>query len=480
MREIIVSNVRPSLLVLAAAVGFVLLIACANVANLLLVRATGRRREIAIRAAVGAGRGRIVRQLLTESVLLALAGGILGLALGTVGIRALLAVNPGSIPRVGPHAAYVGLDPMVLAFTLLVSLLTGVLFGVIPAIQASRTDLTSVLKESSGRSGTGFRQNKARSLLVISEMALALILLIGSALLIRTFIALRSVDPGFNSHNVLTMETSINSPRFEKTSNVAQLVRDGVQQIRALPGVEAAGTSCCLPLQGGYGLPFIIVGRPLDGPSHGGGGWRPMSAGYFDVFKIPILRGRDFTVRDDGGAAPVVIINQAMARQFWPKGDPLADRLIIGKGVGPEFEEPARQIVGIVGDTRDGGLESQSRTDDVYSVGASCRRHQRAEQPHSARCLGDPHSSAAVFSESRDSERAAPGDRRIAGGSDSQHGRSGDAIHRASGFQHAAVDGLRRGRAAAGRDRNLRTDGLLGGTAHAGDRHSHGPGSRER
>ncbi len=356
MREVIVSNVRPSLLVLAAAVGFVLLIACANVANLLLVRATGRRREIAIRAAVGAGRGRIVRQLLTESVLLSLAGGVLGLGLGSIGIRALLAVNPGSIPRVGPHAAYVELDARVLAFTILISLITGVLFGLIPAIQASRADLTSVLKETSGRSGTGFRQNKARSLLVVSEMALALILLIGAALLIRTFVALRSVDPGFNPHNVLTMETSINSQRFEKTSNVAQLIRDGVQQIRALPGVEASGTSCCLPLQGGYGLPFIIVGRPLDGPSHGGGAWRTISSGYFDVFKIPILRGRDFTERDDGGAAPVAIINQAMARRFWPKGDPLSDQIIIGKGVGPEFEEPPRQIVGIVGDSRDGGL----------------------------------------------------------------------------------------------------------------------------
>ncbi len=356
MREIIVSGVRPSLMVFAAAVGLVLLIACANVANLLLARATGRRREIAIRAAVGAGRGRIVRQLLTESVVLGLAGGALGLGLGVLGIRAVLAVNPGSVPRIGPHAAYVAMDGTVAAFTLLVSLLTGVLFGLIPAIQASRTDLTSVLKESSGRSGTGFRQNKARSLLVISEVALALILLIGAALLIRSFLALRSVDPGFDSKNVLTMNTSINSLRFQKTASVAQLIHDGVEQIRALPGVEAAGSSCCLPLEGGYGLPFIIVGRPLNGPSHGGGGWRSISPGYFDVFKIPIVRGRDFNERDVAGAAPVVIINQAMARRFWPKGDPLSDRLVIGKGVGPEFAEPARQIVGIVADSRDAGL----------------------------------------------------------------------------------------------------------------------------
>jgi len=356
LRDLVVSGVRDLLLVLAAAVGFVLLIACANVANLLLVRATGRRREMAIRAAIGAGRGRIIRQLLTESVVLALAGGVLGLALGIIGIRALLPVYPGSIPRVGPHGAYVSIDAHVLGFTLLASLVTGVLFGLIPAFQASRTDLTSVLKESGGRSGTGFRQNKARSLLVISEMALALILLIGAALLIRTYLALRAVDPGFDHRNVITMQMSLDSPRFEKTSGLANLVRDGLPRIQALPGVVAASTTCCLPLEGGYGLPFIIAGRPLDGPSHGGGNWRTISAGYFDVFKIPLLRGRAFTERDDGTAPPVVIINQAMAKKFWPKGDPLNDRLIIGKGVGPEFEEPARQIIGIAGDSRDNGL----------------------------------------------------------------------------------------------------------------------------
>ncbi|HYL37267.1 MAG TPA: ADOP family duplicated permease, partial [Bryobacteraceae bacterium] len=333
-----------------------LLIACANVANLLLVRATTRKREIAIRAAVGAGRGRIIRQLLTESVVLSLAGGILGLALGTIGIRALLAVNPGSIPRIGPHAAYVSMDLRVLAFTLAVALITGILFGLIPALQASRADLTATLKESGGRSGSGFRQNKARSILVICEMALALILLIGAALLIRTYVALRSVDPGFDPHNVLTIQMSITGPRFAKTAGVAQLVQDVIPGISALPGVLAASSSCCLPLDGGYGLPFIIVGRPLNGPSHGGGGWKTVSSGYFAVFKLPILRGRDFTDGDDRAAAPVVIINQAFARRFWPNGDPLNDRLLIGKGVGPEFEEPARQIIGVVGDSHDNGL----------------------------------------------------------------------------------------------------------------------------
>ena len=241
LRDSIVGDARSSLLMMLGAVGLVLLIACANVANLLLVRATGRKREFAIRSALGAGRGRIVRQLLTESVLLSVAGGILGLALGFVGVRALLAVSPAGLPRIGEDGSAIGMDWHVLGFTLAVSLLTGILFGLFPAISASRSDLNSTLKESSNRSGTGFRQGKARSLLVISEVSLALVLLIGAALLIRTFIALHGVDPGFDSHNVLTMEMSLNGERYQKTAGVAQLLRDGRNRLNAIPGVEARG-----------------------------------------------------------------------------------------------------------------------------------------------------------------------------------------------------------------------------------------------
>jgi putative ABC transport system permease protein len=355
--NLFVRNARSSLWVLAGAVGFVLLIACANVANLLLVRATVRKREIAVRAAIGAGRSRILRQLLTESVVLSVMGGALGLALGMIGIRALLAVNPGNIPRIGPDGSGVVLDWRVLAFAAIVSLLTGVVFGLFPALHASRSDLSSTLKEGSGRSGTGFRQNKARALLVVSEMGLALVLLVGAALFIRTFVALHAVDPGFDSHRVLTMRMSLTGTRFQKTSAVAQVIQEGSERVNALPGVEVAGAACCVPLQGGLGLPFTIEGRPLtQGAFHGGGGFMPISATYFSAFKIPILRGRAFTDRDDGGAPGVVIINQTMAKQFWPDGDPLADRITIAKGVGPQFDEPPRQIVGIVGDVRANGL----------------------------------------------------------------------------------------------------------------------------
>jgi putative ABC transport system permease protein len=359
-QEVLVRNIRPSLLVLVGAVSLVLLIACANVANLLLVRATTRRREFAIRAALGAGRGRIVRQLLTESVVLSLAGGALGLALGIAGIRLLLSINTAGIPLIGQDGSAVQVDWRVLGYTLVVSVGTGVLFGLIPALQGSRTDLTTSLKESAGRSGTGFRQNKVRSLLVVAEVALALILLVGSALLIRTTLALRAVDSGFDPSDVLTMRMSLAGTRYMTSAPVTRLFRDGVERLQALPGVERAAATCCIPLEGGYGLPFRIEGRALQqGPFHGGGGWLTVSAGYFDVFRIPIKRGRGFTDRDDSGTPPVVVINERMAQQFWKDGDPMKDRILIGGGAMRELaNEPPRQIIGIAGDVRDGGLNN--------------------------------------------------------------------------------------------------------------------------
>jgi len=357
LKDSIVSDVRSSLLVLIGAVSFVLLIACANVANLLMVRAAGRQREFAIRAAMGAGRGRMIRQLLTESVLLALMGGAVGLGLGFAGVRWLLSVSPASLPRIGEKGVGVTLDWRVAVFTISISVLTGILFGLIPALGASRPDLSATMKEGGSRAGFGLRQSRMRSLLIVTEVSLALVLPVGSALLIRTFIALRAVNPGLDAHNVLIMDMALTGTRYEKTAGVAQLVRDGRERVAAIPGVMDVAVTNSLPLEGGFGLPFIVVGRPLTGPSTGGAEWKAVSPNYFNAFKIPILRGRDFTVNDDAAAPGVTLINQAMAREFWKNDqDPLGRQIVIGKGVGPEFEEPARTIIGIVGDVRDGGL----------------------------------------------------------------------------------------------------------------------------
>jgi putative ABC transport system permease protein len=356
VQEIAVRNVRPALFILLGAVGFVLLIACANLANLQLVRATIRAREIAICAALGAGRSRIVRRLLTESVLLSLAGGAVGLGLGVASVRALLVINPGNIPRIGPAGSGVTLDWTVFGFTALLSVLTGVLFGVVPALQASRADLNVVLKETGARAGSSGGRNRTRSLLVVAEMALAIVLLVGAGLLIRTFAALHSVPPGFDSHNVLTMDTSLTGGRYDETAAIADLARQADERIEAVPGVDAAAASCYLPLEGGLGLSFAIEGRPRgDASSQGGAGWAYVTHRFFDVFRIPVVRGRAFTERDTAGAPGVVIINETFARQYWPKQNPLGQRIEIG-GAGPAFQEPPREIVGVVADARDAGL----------------------------------------------------------------------------------------------------------------------------
>jgi putative ABC transport system permease protein len=356
VEEAMVKNIRPSLLILLGAVALVLLIACANIANLLLFRGTARRREIAIRLALGAGRTRIFRQLLTESVTLAAAGGAAGFLVGSEGIRSLLNLNP-AIPRIGEYGYHVAVDWRVLAFTALVALLTGIVFGLMPALESARSDLSTGLRDA--HSGAGFHRNAARSVLVISEMSLALLLLIGAGLLIRSFIDLQAVNLGFDARNVLTLRMSLASSRFESAYEVNQFVRDGVQRLDSLPGIVSAGAASWLPFETGATLPFVVVGRPLDGPSHGFGHWRDISPEYFDALKIPLVRGRFFTDRDDGKAAKAVVINQAMARQYWPGKDPLSEQIDIAPNVGPEFDEPPRQIVGIVGDILEDALDQR-------------------------------------------------------------------------------------------------------------------------
>jgi predicted permease len=220
--------------------------------------------------------------------------------------------------------------------------------------------LSSSFKESSGRSGTGARQRWTRGVLVVSEVALAMILLIGSALLIKSAAALSRVDPGFDATNVLTMRMSLTGPQFQQAAGVEQMIRSGVDRLQSLPFVELATATCCVPLQGGYGLPFKVSGRPLNnGPFHGGAGWTTVSSAYFEVYRIPIKRGRTFTPHDDASSMPVVIVNEAFARQFFQGEEPLGQHLTIGKGVMREFAaESEREIIGISGDSRDAGLNA--------------------------------------------------------------------------------------------------------------------------
>jgi putative ABC transport system permease protein len=359
-RQANIGDIRPLLLILSGAVALVLLIACLNVANLLLARLTSRKHEIAIRAALGARSSNMIRQLLAESLMLSLAGCALGVWLGYAGIRTLLAVNTADLPFIGEHGDAIAMDWRVLTFSLLISLATAVAFGLLPALQAARADISAMLQDSSGRSTTGLHHNKSLAVLVVSEVSLAVLLLVGSALLIRTFQALYRVERGFNTTNLITLRTSLDVRKYSKSNAIAGTIRGALEQIRSLPGVTAATASCCLPLEDGtYDENFEIVGRQR--PDHREVGWATVSPGYFEVFKIPLKRGRTFTERDAGGSAPVVIINESMAKRYWRDRDPLQDRVQISKDSVYLKDEPARQIIGIVGDVRDESLKAAPR-----------------------------------------------------------------------------------------------------------------------
>ena len=364
-QDVMVRGIRWSLFVFMGAVSVVLLISCANLANLMLARASAREREIAIRASIGASRGRIVRQLLTETVVLSIVGGGLGLAIGAVGIRALLALNPGDIPRIGPRGSGVTLDWRVLTFTLLVSVTTGLLFGAWPALRASRTNLTEALLSRGRRSLNVLRLRSARALLVTAELALALVLLVGAALLMRTFVALRAADRGFDPHDVVTMRMPLNDPRFATTPAIAQLVREGRAHVGTLAGVVAVGAAVSLPLESDWLTSFQIIGRPPTSTSPAIASERIVSPGYLDAFRIPLIRGRAFTDADRSGVSQVALVNETMARRFWPQGDPLEHQVVLFPGFVPE-DDPPRQIVGIVSDVRDGSPLNQEVRPTVY------------------------------------------------------------------------------------------------------------------
>ena len=353
LREADVGDVQSALLVLFGAVGFVLLIACANVANLLLARAATRQKEIAIRTALGANRFRLVRQLLTESVLLSLMGGGLGLLLALWGIGPLVSLSPGT----GANA--IKIDGLVLGFTLAVSLVTGVAFGLFPALQSSNLDLNESLKEG-GRSGSsGARRNRVRGMLVVAEIALSLVLLIGAGLMIKSFIRLEQVNPGFATRDVLTMRLSLPAAQYPDSRRRTAFYQQVIQRVQAIPGAQSAGAISRLPLTpGNSSRGLIIEGRQNDGSGDGpGADYRVISPDYFKVMGIAVSKGRGFTESDKAEAPPVGIINETLARRFWPDEDPVGKRLKIDDG------DPWTEIVGVVADVKHLGLDSQARNE---------------------------------------------------------------------------------------------------------------------
>ncbi len=353
LQEDLVGSIRMTLLVLLGAVSFVLLIACANVANLLLARAAARQKEIAIRSALGAGRFRIVRQLLTESALLSLLGGLFGFAIASEGISAMTRFG-ANIPRLDE----ISLDLRVLGFTFAVSVFTGLMFGLAPALQASRSDLNEALKDGM-KGATGGGKYRLRSALVVTEVALALMLLIGAGLLLRSFHRLEHVNPGFNPNNVLTFDLALPRAKYSDQRQPADFFEQTLNRLKAVPGVEDVAATRALPLSGQGGqILFYAEGRPARGPEdYTAANFNVVSHGYFRVLGIPLLRGRDMTEQDRTGAPGVILVSESMARRFWPHEDPLGKRLKLGAN--PNSQRPWLEIIGIVADVKQNGLESR-------------------------------------------------------------------------------------------------------------------------
>ena len=345
LQDRIVGDLRPALLILLGAVALVLLIACANVANLQLARATYRQREVAVRTALGASRLRIVRQLLTESVLLSIVSGGVGLVLSIWLIKLLISISPPNSPRFEE----IRMDFRVFGFAFAVAFVTGVVFGLVPAIQTSKIDLNETLKEG-GRSGSQARRNRIGSALMISEIALSFMLLVGAGLLIKSFIRLREVSPGFNPANVLTMRLSLPAGKYPQGEPRVQVYRQILERISSLPGVASAGAVLSLPLRAdtfSLGRGYLREGDPETSTAAGNANFLTVTPTYFDTMQIPLKAGRRFTDSDTNDKAKVVIVNETMARKLWPGESP------IGRKIWVWYDEKFhREIVGVVGDTR--------------------------------------------------------------------------------------------------------------------------------
>lgn len=352
----LVANVRPTLLILSAAVGFVLLIACANVANLLLFRALSRRKEFAVRSALGAPRSTLVRQLLTESVLMAVMSGALGIFLGYLGTRFLGAFTQTNLPQV----ADIPMDLRVLSFTVAISVLSGILFGLTPSLQLSRPNLGGTLSDE-GRSSTGSRRrNRVRSVLVAAQVALSMVLLIGSGLLIRSFMRLRMVDPGFGAKNTLTAKTFLPPAIYPQPADRIAFYRSALHHLQSIPGVEAAAISTALPVLPTHGAPARFEGEPeVDLGRRTVVLIESISPDYPKAMGMPLVAGRAFTDLDDAQSTPVVMVNQATARRFWPNQDPLGKLVWVGRF-------PPCEVVGVLADIKNDSLASPTQPEVFF------------------------------------------------------------------------------------------------------------------
>jgi putative ABC transport system permease protein len=351
LHEQVVGDIKPALLVLLGAVGFVLLIACANVANLLLARAAVRQKEIALRLALGASRSRLTRQFLTESVLLAMFGAALGLLLAFAGIRILETFIPPSISQIQT----ISIDGAVLIFTALVAVLTGITFGLAPALHGSHLNLNDTLKEGGRDSGGGIKGNRARGLLVIGEVAISFVLLIGAGLLINSFFHLRKLDPGFRADHLLTMKVDLSEVKYPDRDRRATFFDEVIRRVRALPGVQSAGVADNLPLTyNGDSMTISVEGIPDPLPDQQADViYRVIGPEYFSTMGIPIIRGRDFTDQDKSDSKDVVVISEKTAQHYWPGQDAIGKRLKPGSSTSTA---PWREVIGIVKDVRQNDL----------------------------------------------------------------------------------------------------------------------------
>ena len=352
MAEMFTGRIRPVLLILLGAVGLLLLIACANLANLLLARAATREKEIAIRGALGAGRLRLIRQLLTESLVLALAGGALGLILAAWGVRLLRSV----VPDMFPMLQHMSVDVPVLAFTFGISILTGLLFGLVPAWRSSHTDLNTTLKEAAGRSESAGGSHRIRSFLLAGEVALAVLLSVSAGLLLRSFVRVTEVNPGMRTANILTMNLSLPEVKYDTPQKRATFYKDLIERVDALPGVRSAGAVVFLPLRVSilsfriWVNSFTIEGRPpVPQDKQPLADYRPATPGYFNTMGIALRQGRLFDQHDDLDAKRVVLVNEAMVRKHFPHENPLGQRIVMGKPM---------EIVGVVADAKLYGLDA--------------------------------------------------------------------------------------------------------------------------